>query len=451
MDETDRRLPEGFREVGLSPERHAEVLELDVWAFPSSREPDDLLAEGSPLSWDRARGIEADGRPGLVGMRASYPFGRFPVPGGTLPVAGLTWVGVHPGYRRRGLLGGMIAGHFADCAARGEAVSALTASEPAIYGRFGYGLASRVLSLTLPRRARLREVPGSAGIEVGFERFGERHVDLVADLHARAWPLPLNRPGWVSRETPQLAVYLHADPPAERDGNEAMRILVARRDGQPSGYALFRRKSAWRDGVAEGEVGIRELVALDAATRHALLSRLLDLDLTSTVRAWCLPVDDPLTDLLVDLRATRPRLGDKHLGAAAPPAHGAGGPALRGRDRRGARRHRRARARQCGHLAAARRALLGGRRGEPYRRAGRREPRRPGTGGAVPGRRLGARAGRRRPAGRAGRGARTAAGGLRLAARPGEQLDLLGSLAAPPAAREGRDVTRKCATLPLLR
>ena len=310
MDETDRRLPEGFREVGLSPERHAEVLELDVWAFPSSREPDDLLAEGSPLSWDRARGIEADGRPGLVGMRASYPFGRFPVPGGTLPVAGLTWVGVHPGYRRRGLLGGMIAGHFADCAARGEAVSALTASEPAIYGRFGYGLASRVLSLTLPRRARLREVPGSAGIEVWFERFGERHVDLVADLHARAWPLPLNRPGWVSRETPQLAAYLHADPPAERDGNEAMRILVARRDGQPSGYALFRRKSAWRDGVAEGEVGIRELVALDAATRHALLSRLLDLDLTSTVRAWCLPVDDPLTDLLVDLRATRPRLGD---------------------------------------------------------------------------------------------------------------------------------------------
>ena len=114
----------------------------------------------------------------------------------------------------------------------------------------------------------------------------------------------------MSRETPQLAAYLHADPPAERDGNEAMRILVARRDGQPSGYALFRRKSAWRDGVAEGEVGIRELVALDAATRHALLSRLLDLDLTSTVRAWCLPVDDPLTDLLVDLRATRPRLGD---------------------------------------------------------------------------------------------------------------------------------------------
>jgi predicted acetyltransferase len=303
-------MPEGFREVELSPQRHAEVLELDVWAFPSSREPEDMLAEGSPLTWERARGIEVDGHPGLVGMRASYPFGRFPVPGGTLPVAGLTWVGVHPEYRRRGLLSGMIAGHFADCAAHGEAVSALTASEPAIYGRFGYGLASRVLSLTLARRAELRPVPGSAEVQVEFERFGEAHLDLVADLHARAWPLPFNRPGWVGRETPQLAAYLHADPPAERDGSEAMRILVARRDGQPCGYAVFRRKSVWREGTAEGEVAVRELVALDAAARHALLSRLLDLDLTSTVRVWCLPVDDPILDLLVDLRATRPRIGD---------------------------------------------------------------------------------------------------------------------------------------------
>jgi predicted acetyltransferase len=73
---------------------------------------------------------------------------------------------------------------------------------------------------------------------------------------------------------------------------------------------VFRRKSVWREGTAEGEVAVRELVALDAAARHALLSRLLDLDLTSTVRVWCLPVDDPILDLLVDLRATRPRIGD---------------------------------------------------------------------------------------------------------------------------------------------
>ena len=120
------------------PERIAEVVELDRWAFPTTDSLADLLATPSPLTWDRTRAVVRTGRPGeLLALRSSYPFSHGPVPGGRLRIAGLTWVGVHPQWRRRGLLTGMIAEHFAHCKDRAEPVSLLWAAEAGIYGRFG--------------------------------------------------------------------------------------------------------------------------------------------------------------------------------------------------------------------------------------------------------------------------------------------------------------------------
>jgi len=304
-------LPAGYRLVDLPRDRLDDLLELDTWAFPMPQSVAELRELPSPLAWDRVHGVEADGARGLVGMYAAYPFGRFPVPGSTLPVAGLTWVGVHPGHRRRGILRAMIDDHLGRAAARGETVSALTASEPAIYGRFGYGLATRVASLTLRRGAALHPVAGSDAVEVSFEAFDfDRHAGLVAQVHEAAGASEPNRPGWVTRETPELREAFLADPPMARGGLESRRLLVASRDGRPTGYAMLRRKLEWIDGSASGTVHVRETVALDAATAHALWSRLLDLDLTATIEVGQLTLDDPLFSLLVDLRAAKPRLSD---------------------------------------------------------------------------------------------------------------------------------------------
>src|SRR5690606_32004322 len=155
-------LPAGYRTVDLPAERAADVIALDAWAFPSPTDDETALGWPSPLTWSRVRGVEAaDGE--LVAMHASYPFARFPVPGGHVPAAGLTWVGVHPGHRRRGLLRAMIGDHVRRSLDRGEPVSALFAAELSIYGRFGYGLAARELQMTIPRGAALRDVPGGAG------------------------------------------------------------------------------------------------------------------------------------------------------------------------------------------------------------------------------------------------------------------------------------------------
>ncbi|EYR64536.1 acetyltransferase [Actinotalea ferrariae CF5-4] len=296
-------LPAGYRPVDLDPSRHADVIALDVWAFPATVDDDVLAALPSPLTWERARGVETDDGE-LVAMHASYPFTQYPVPGARVPVAGLTWVGVHPAHRRRGLLRAMIHDHVRRSLARGEAVSSLFAAEPAIYGRFGYGMAAHDVRLTVPRGAALRSVPGADAVRVRLERLQEHHDDVVRALHGA-----VDRPGWATRETPELRAAYLDDPSAFRDGAEALRIAVAERDGRAVGYALFRRKSSWEPAGPRGTVRVRDVVTEDAAAARALWGVLLDLDLMATTEAWVLE-DDPLLHLLVDLRAAEPRLAD---------------------------------------------------------------------------------------------------------------------------------------------
>ncbi|BDZ40734.1 UPF0256 protein [Paraoerskovia sediminicola] len=249
----------------------------------------------------------------LVAMGSSYPFARFPVPGGEIPVGGLTWVGVHPGHRRRGLLSAMMDHHHTGCAARGEAVSVLTASESTIYGRFGYGKAADSLAVTVPRRAALADVPGAEQHTARIEASDQaRHADVVADLHRRAGAAHggVGRPGWATRESPEQTAWYWASIPAFRHGKEPWRTVIVERDGEPRGYARFRRSLGWGQAGPDGSVEVFEAVALDPAASRALWGLLLDLDLMTEVKVPRLPVDDPLLTLLLDPRAAVPRVED---------------------------------------------------------------------------------------------------------------------------------------------
>jgi predicted acetyltransferase len=158
----------------------------------------------------------------------------------------------------------------------------------------------------MKRGAALRPVSGSQDVSVRFETASlQHHGELVGRLHAA-----VDRPGWVTRETKQLAAVWLSDAPVYRAGREVQRIAVAERAGEAVGYALFRRKSNWAEGGPEGTVGVQEVVAADPAVAHALWSRLLDLDLMTEVTSGLLADDDPLLSLLVDLRAARVSVKD---------------------------------------------------------------------------------------------------------------------------------------------
>ena len=64
------------------------------------------------------------------------------MPGGIVPAAHVTMVGVSALHRRRGLLTTMISRLHAEGLDRNEPVAVLWASEGRIYQRFGYGLAA---------------------------------------------------------------------------------------------------------------------------------------------------------------------------------------------------------------------------------------------------------------------------------------------------------------------
>ena len=308
-------LTEPYRLIPIPADRHDDVLTLDLWAFPSGETLEALRELPSPLSWDRTYGVVRSGDDDLLaGFHGAYPLRAYPVPGAEVPCGWLTWVGVHPGHRRRGILRGMIEHHFADCLAHGEAISGLMAAETPIYGRFGYGMAAAQVSLTIPRRAALRPVAGSAELDVALEVWdAAAHGDLVAGIHrdyARV-PAGLGRPGWATRETPGQRTSRDTDAPSRRGGKEALRVLVVRDEaGTAIAYATFRRSSEWQRGGAEGTVHVREAVALTAAAAHRMWSVLLDLDLTSKVQIPNLPVDDPIMSLLVDIRGAVPDYQD---------------------------------------------------------------------------------------------------------------------------------------------
>src|SRR5919106_1333702 len=86
----------------------------------------------------------------IVGTAAALSL-ELTIPGGILPAAGVTTVGVHPTHRRRGILRQMMERQLHDVHERGEPLAALWASEASIYQRFGYGLASYHASLKIDR------------------------------------------------------------------------------------------------------------------------------------------------------------------------------------------------------------------------------------------------------------------------------------------------------------
>ncbi|MEU7562622.1 GNAT family N-acetyltransferase [Streptomyces eurythermus] len=243
----------------------------------------------------------------LIGTAGAFSF-RLTVPGGaSVPTAGVTMVSVAATHRRRGVLTSIMRRQLDDFHARGEPVAMLTASEPAIYGRFGYGAATFRISAEIDTSRVTLALPAGTD-EVRVRSAAPADVlDACEAVYAALVP---RRPGMLARQPNWERVAL-ADPERHRDGGPPLQCVVAERDGEITGYARFHTKGSWDDGGAPaGTVRLSDLAGLDPATEAALWRFLFGIDLMTTLSVPSRPVDDALRYLVSDIRRCDPRLRD---------------------------------------------------------------------------------------------------------------------------------------------
>jgi predicted acetyltransferase len=220
---------------------------------------------------------------------------RIAVPGGEVPLAGVTQVGVRPTHRRRGLLTALMRRQLADVHDAGhEAIAALWASESVIYGRFGYGLGTWTVDWRIDTRAaRFRTEPERADVDLLPAPDAVDRIRPIYDA-ARA-----GRPGMLDREGEWWGFRID-DPEADREGAQALRAAVT--DGA---YALYAAKLRFDDGEAAGETIVREVVSTSPESHAAIWSFLLELDLVRKLRWELAPVDDALPHMLTEARTVK--------------------------------------------------------------------------------------------------------------------------------------------------
>jgi predicted acetyltransferase len=241
----------------------------------------------------------------VVGGAGAFSF-DFTIPGGTMACGGVTVVGVFPTHRRRGVLTEMMRVQLDDVRERGEPIAALWSSEGPIYGRFGYGMASLHGEIALERTR--------SAFAVSYQPVGRVRLvepDEVPTLFPPVYEaVRLTTPGFFVRPPAWWEHRIVYDPEDQRRGAGRKRFVVHETGGEVDGYAFYRHKGTWEEGVPTGSVVVREVMAATPAATRELWRYLLDIDIVQTISGQLLPPDHPLFLLLAEPRRTKYRMGD---------------------------------------------------------------------------------------------------------------------------------------------
>ena len=276
-----------------------------IWHYFGRSEPteDQFERVARVLPVQRMHGAWEKGR--AVGGAGAFPF-ALTVPGGRVPAAGVSVVGVLPTHRRRGVLRAMMRAQLDACHERGEPVAYLWASEDTIYSRFGYGIASLTGEIELPRER--------SGYHAPFEPFGETRIVSLTEaeeLVAPVWErVAAETPGMFARTSAWWQARALADPEWRRRGAGHLQCVVLEASGRSAAYALYRLNLGFDRGVHTGSIEVVEAMGDSPPATGAIWRYLLDIDWMARVKAWFLPVDHPLFLLVAEPRRLRFSLRD---------------------------------------------------------------------------------------------------------------------------------------------
>jgi predicted acetyltransferase len=222
-----------------------------------------------------------------------------------IPAWMVTDVTVAPTHRRRGLMRRLMTENLEAAVAEDVPLAVLTASEGAIYQRFGFAPATREARLRVDSssRFRLRDREHDGGRVVMADP-GDSWPAL-ATAHARHHEVTrgaLGRPAYYEE---WLKGYDWAEQGADRKLRLAVRVGP---DDVPDGYVAYTVK----ENADAAEVKVHDLVSATSTAYLDLWQFLADIDLAEVVVGPA-PTADPLVHALVDHRVRRVTSVPDHL------------------------------------------------------------------------------------------------------------------------------------------
>ncbi|MEU3086414.1 GNAT family N-acetyltransferase [Streptomyces massasporeus] len=226
------------------------------------------------------------------------------VGGASVPADAVSGVTVTATHRRRGLLSRMMARDLAAAKERGDVVATLIAAEYPIYGRYGFGPATRTAEWTVdvPRAGLDARWAGPAGGGRVDLVEGEDVRKLGPELHERLrrgqpgaidrddmwWRMNTGALGWdTSWKPPFYAVYRSAS-------------------GEVEGMAVYEVDDNWGDAKQPlNTATVRWLIGVTPAAERALWEYVCSVDWVVKVKSGRRAPDDLLPHFLPDPRAAR--------------------------------------------------------------------------------------------------------------------------------------------------
>ncbi len=234
----------------------------------------------------------------LVGLARHFPT-DLTVPGGEVPAAGVTAVGVLSTHRRQGHLSRMMRAQLDAIVDEQIPVALLVAAEWEIYGRYGYGPAIDACGFQIDTSTARFRSPATGSVELVLP--DALRPDLEATHEARR----ARTPGAVSREAPVWDVMAGVRPwPGQTLDVGQLRGAVWRDDGgDVQGAVAYKVDGTWARNRPAATAEVTLLVGATPEAERELWRHLCEIDWVRTVTAGNRAVDDPLPFFLEDGRA----------------------------------------------------------------------------------------------------------------------------------------------------
>ena len=280
-----------------------EFVEAGELAFSDRPRDEDIEAWRPVFEADRA--IAAYDGDRAVGTAGIFSF-DFTIPGGIVPAAGVTFVGVHPTHRRRGILRRMMELQLHAVHDRGEPLAVLWASEGSIYQRFGYGLGTFAARFEIARDRSAFRVPREPAGTVRLVDLDEAKR-VLPPIHDAIAP---TRAGFFARSPAFWDAEVFRDPEHRRHGATEAFYVVHETDGIADAYVRYRIRADWGDTGPKSRVIVTEKLATNPAASLDLWQYLLGIDLMAQLEWWNAPVDDPIVLNVLEPRRIGFTLGD---------------------------------------------------------------------------------------------------------------------------------------------